>query len=64
VGDLEAADGVLGILPSTITEDTGNTFQEAANTDDYGTLWNYSSQRNVIDGELHFVLLFVCYDVY
>ncbi|KAM5568288.1 protein ESSENTIAL FOR POTEXVIRUS ACCUMULATION 1-like [Rosa sericea] len=50
VGDLEAADGVLGNLPSTVTQET-STFQEAANADDYGTLWNYGSQRNVINGK-------------
>ncbi|XP_050372712.1 protein ESSENTIAL FOR POTEXVIRUS ACCUMULATION 1-like [Argentina anserina] len=46
VGDSEAADGVLGNLPPTVAQET-NTYQEAANADDYGTLWNYGSHRNM-----------------
>ncbi|KAM0965532.1 hypothetical protein TB1_020805 [Malus domestica] len=48
-GDLEAVDGVLGILPSSITEETNNILQESANADDYGTSWNSGAQRNVVD---------------
>ncbi|XP_048427681.1 uncharacterized protein LOC103935125 [Pyrus x bretschneideri] len=40
-GDLEAVDGVLGILP--------NILQEAANADDYGSSQNSGAQRNVLD---------------
>ncbi|KAL6188253.1 hypothetical protein ACLB2K_039646 [Fragaria x ananassa] len=48
VGDSEAADGVLGNFPSTVTQET-STFEEAANADDYWTSWNYGSQRNAIN---------------
>lgn len=58
MGDSEAADGVLGNLPSTVTQET-STFEEAANADDYGTSWNYGSQRNAINGEL-----LACYALY
>lgn len=49
VGDLEAVDGVLGILPSNIPEESINTLQEAASADTNGSLWNYGPQRNVVD---------------
>ena len=49
---MEAVDGVLGILP--------NILQEAANADDYGTSWNSGAQRNVVDGELHFISDLAC----
>lgn len=61
---MEAVDGVLGILPSNIPEESINTLQEAASADTNGSLWNYGPQRNVVDGELQFVFIFSCYPIY
>lgn len=46
----------MDILPSTLVEETDDATQLVANDD--STLWNYDSQRKIVDGGLQFVLLF------
>lgn len=51
VGDLESTDGVGGILPSSLVEETNDTEQEDAyQADGNGTFWNTDSHRNIVDG--------------
>lgn len=55
MGGLEFAEGAVGMLPSTLAEDTNNTEREVPNDDAYqlhgdGTSWNTDSQENLADG--------------
>ncbi|XP_024017613.1 uncharacterized protein LOC21400473 [Morus notabilis] len=46
VGEVESIDGVVDILPSTLIEETDDATLVA---NDDSTLWNYDSQRKIVD---------------